>query len=248
MKKTNCIIIEDDEAAQIILKHYIEQENKLNLISIASNSQEAIKTIEQSKIDLIFLDINLPGKNGFHIIENISYTPQIIFTTANKDFAIKSFNYNVVDYLLKPINEERFFKSINKLFKVNNDSKNSTPHIQNYILHMLIHLKNGTKNLTLNTSEIKYIESYGNYAKIHLNNEIKLIKITIKELISLLPSTKFIQPHKSYIVNIDYIKYVSSNEIQVEDIKIPIGICYKKYVQNIFSSQDNNSNIKNILT
>ncbi|WP_435263238.1 LytR/AlgR family response regulator transcription factor [Tenacibaculum sp. nBUS_03] len=221
----NCIIIEDQPPAQRILKKYVSQTINLNLLAVLPDAPKAITLMKTEDIHLIFLDIHLPKMSGIDFLKSISNKPKIILTTAFSEYAIKSYEFNVVDYLLKPISKERFNKSMIKLNSILDQEKKIIQ--KNTIL-----LKSGHERFRINIDNIIYINSDSDYTEVHTDNKVYLSSDTLKQWLEKLKNN-FCQVHKSYIININHLEKISANKIYLSATKIvPIGRAFKKNILN----------------
>lgn len=223
----NCIIIEDDFLSQQTVIRYCkmfgDEINILGVFDTVESAEAFIKNFEK-KVDLIFVDIILPGKNGMEFISDLLIMPYIIVTTAYDSYAVKAFEINVVDYLKKPFIYRRFVQSIQKVKKLikMDEEKGSN--------ETLI-LKNKGSITRFLIKEIDYIESYSDYIKIHIRNEAFLHLIALRDILKKLPPEKFIQIHRRFIVNIEKITSINENKIYLsgyEDLELPISRAQRK--------------------
>ncbi len=220
-----CIIVEDERLAQKVLQAHIEKITELELTSVCNNAPEAQNVLQNHIIDLIFLDIELPGMNGLHFLKTLPDPPLVILTTAYVDYAIESYELNVVDYLLKPISFERFSKAINKIIEGRQLTKSAEKD------H--IYIKSNGKFFKVDYADIIYIEGMKDYLKI-CTTDAKLVTLqTMNEMEKLLPADQFIRVHKSYIVSLARIKSIYGNNIETTKLIIPIGVNYKEKVMQL---------------
>jgi DNA-binding LytR/AlgR family response regulator len=237
VRKIRCYIIEDDPSAQFILCHYISKFERLELIGSASTATEAINFLSKDTVDVLFLDLNLPDLHGLKMLEKIKHQPLIVFTTGYAEYAVKSFKHNVIDYLLKPVSEKEFRRAISRVIE-----KLNLQETVNQILypakHQIIEIDVNSKQEFINTSEILYAQSYGNYVKIHFhNNLIKLATISTKKLLEKLPGSKFLRIHKSYVINTDFITKYNNHSVLIGDQTLPVGISYRHHVDLLLNNQ-----------
>ena len=219
MKKV--IIVDDENAGRKLIKQYLEDFPELILLGEANNGVDAVKIINEFKPDLVFLDIQMPGLTGFDVLTHLDELPQIIFSTAYDQFALKAFEVHAVDYLLKPYTKERFKKAVEKL-SINNQ-KNKAQELTSSLLmdaatypeKILVQFQN--KLVTIAVSEIIRIEAFGDYSKIITNNKIFLSNYGISNLEEKLNDTIFLRVHRSSIININKIqelnKYAKSYDV-----------------------------------
>jgi two-component system, LytTR family, response regulator len=243
--KTTCIIIEDEPLAQTLLEQHLQQLKNYDLLGKFENPLQALDIIQEKRIDVIFLDINMPGMTGLGLLQTFTdYRPHIVFTTAFPEYAIEAFDYNVVDYLVKPISFERFVKAINKikdkmiLSNIKNQN-GTTNNVNNTVNHDIkanfIWIKVDKKQMKIYESDIIYIEGMGDYLKIHLVNKTLITHTTMSSLIELLDPKEFVRVHKSYIVRLGAIKsYTIHSLITVNDKEISVGVSYQAKVKDIF--------------
>ncbi|OEK02891.1 hypothetical protein BFP97_15765 [Roseivirga sp. 4D4] len=219
----NCIIIEDQLQAQKILQRHIASVPHLTLLSTFNNAIEAMTFLQNSgeKIDVVFLDINLPKLNGLELLRNHQPEAHIIITTAYKEYAIEGFELNVHDYLLKPISFERFFKSISRL--QNNKEEISTARKEDYEQSKFIFAKDGHDIIKIYLASIQFVTADGDFTKLYLGNRTLLLGYSLKFWQEVLPNDQFFRCHKSYIVNIAAIDRISGNNILIGKEIIPVG-------------------------
>ncbi|MDO6436221.1 LytTR family DNA-binding domain-containing protein [Cyclobacterium sp. 1_MG-2023] len=218
-----CIIVDDEPAAHYVLINYINQNPRLNLVFQAFNAIEAMNYIRENSIDLMFLDINMPEISGIDMLKILSSPPQTILTTAYSEFALESYEYGVLDYLLKPIDLPRFLKATERFFAL----ESPVPILEkNWPQSITVKVDGEFKDIKL--QKLNYIQSFGNYVKIHKNQKVCLGSISTTEFEKLLPEESFIRIHKSYIVAIDKIKNIDKDFVEIEEEKLPIGITYKR--------------------
>lgn len=215
----NCIIIEDQPPAQRILTKYISESNELILKEVFTDGIKAREYLKKEAIDVIFLDIHLPKISGIDFLKSMQSTPKVIITTAFSDYALESYEYNVVDYLLKPISPERFSQAIFKLETIKAEEKN--------ILEKIV-IKTGHELVQLKTSDILYIKSDSDYTEVTTHQRIYLSKDSLKQWLEKLDTTLFCRVHKSYLINIEHLLKISGNVIHLAHTTIPLGRAYKK--------------------
>jgi DNA-binding LytR/AlgR family response regulator len=190
------------------------------------NALEALEYLNTHKVDLIFLDINMPKLKGFEFLKTLSAPPKVIVTTAYSEFAIEGYELNIQDYLLKPFSFERFLKAVNKVMASNTVTKHS-PSEETDTTVKRIFLRQNKSYIQVEVDTILYIEAAGNYTKVVSKNEIITIREKISGILETLPPDQFIQVHKSFAVAIKHISSIEGNRIFIEDNTIPIGKLYK---------------------
>lgn len=227
--KLRCLVVEDDAPSQCLIKHFIQLSESLELMHCVDDARKAKHILSSNQIDLLFLDINLPGLSGIELLETIDSHPPVIFTTAYPNYALDSFNFNVVDYLLKPISEDRFNRAVQRaLEKRNSDSIKIQHEFEN--IPTFINIPIGIDSVEVDINAIIYLQSWGNYVKIFTTEKMILAYITTQALLEMLPSSRFFRVHKSFTINKSYITSKNRNEIIVVSTPIPIGISYRQSV------------------
>lgn len=224
----NCIIVEDQLPAQRILKKYIEDIGSLTLVGSYTDALSALNVLNSKRIDLMFLDIHLPKLSGIEFLKTLSHPPQVILTTAFQDYAIESYELNVIDYLLKPFSFQRFVKAVSKVSHVqHNKIANADIHQKNTVED--IYIKSGYDHIRIKTEDILYIISDSDYTEIHVHDKKYLSSESLRYWEEFLPQNTFTRVHKSYIINTKKIIKVSGNQIFLEkNNSIPIGRAFKK--------------------
>ena len=228
-----CIVVDDEPIARDIVIGYINQVPYLNLVGSCADAFEALEMIKEKKIDIIFLDINMPLLSGFNMIRTLQNKPDIIVTTAYSEYAVEGFELSVTDYLLKPFSFERFVQAVEKTIKRNSDSQLTETIAPDDIINYIF-VKAEKKTFRLDIRKITYIESIGNYITIHTKRNQITSKQTLKQFLELLPREKFIRIHKSFIVSFKSIQYIEGNRAFVENKSIPIGKVFKESLLKAF--------------
>lgn len=216
-------IIDDEILARKVLEEYCSKINNFGLVLSTGNPLEFINFIQQNEVDLIFLDIEMPELNGMEILRAMIKPPKVILTTAYSEYALESYSYDVVDYLLKPIKLERFLKAINKV----SASKIALPKKNNKSEELQI--KHDGMPVNISFQSILYIQSFGNYLKIFTDSRMYLIPETLINITTLL-SDNFQRTHKSYIANLLRVTKSTRTYLLIENIKVPISAMYKVVV------------------
>ncbi|WP_235297505.1 LytR/AlgR family response regulator transcription factor [Portibacter marinus] len=223
----NFIIVDDESAAHSNIEEFANEISYLKKVANCYHAFEALTVLKDKRVDLIFLDINMPKLSGFEMLKSLSNPPKIIVTSAYQEFALEGFELNVVDYLLKPFSFDRFLKAINKLETVMDSSTHPSPteHVEDFIF-----VKSDKKYHKIALSNILFVEAQGNYIRIITKNEKLLTYMSMTEMERNISENLFIRVHKSYIVAIRNIDSVEGNRIKMDSYEIPIGQNYKKYV------------------
>jgi len=230
-----CIIIEDQPPAQRILKKYVEDYGSLELVEVFGDALKALEFLKSNDVDLIFLDIHLPKLSGIDFLKALQNPPSVILTTAFPDFALESYELDVVDYLLKPFSFTRFVKAIGKV------PKKQLTNNQEPLKDESIFIKSGYEHIRVDLKDILFIKADNDYTEIVLSEKKYLSSESLKYWLDSIGDQLMIRVHKSYLVNINNIKKVSTTSIKVEHKdEIPIGRAYKEQVlKRLFPSDSN---------
>jgi len=239
--KIKCIIIDDEALAISVIENHLKNFDHVEIVETFNNPLKAYRVLEQEKIDLIFLDINMPQMTGFAFIENLSYKPLIVITTAYREYAVKSFELNILDYLVKPIPFNRFLKTINKVYQqvyVSNKSADVSLQQEPHIF-----LKVNKKLIKINLNDILYIESLKDYIKVITTLGDYVVHKSLTAITEELPHSNFIRIHRSYTISINKVIALEGNTVEISNRKIPIGRNYVKQTkERIFNINDNKEN------
>jgi two-component system, LytTR family, response regulator len=220
----NCIIVDDEPLAQDILESYIEKIPDLCLAAKCKNAYEAAAALQEHKIDLMFLDIEMPDITGTQFLAGLAEKPMVVFTTAYPNYAIEGFELNALDYLLKPISPDRFLKSVQKA-KDTHKQKNPAPK-QDEPTYIFVKAEYQTVKIQLH--DIMYIEGLKDYVKIYTRSQGMIMTLmNLKGIHSRLPQNEFIRVHRSFIVPLSSIEKIDRSRIVIKDKRIPIGESYK---------------------
>jgi len=216
MKTFKTIIIDDERLAREEVKRALKGYPEFEIIGEASHVDEAKTLIEESKPDLLFLDIHMPGKSGFDLLEELTTVPEVVFTTAYDQYAVKAFELNALDYLVKPLRDERFSKTIEKVKA--ELAKKEEIKAEVLPMHRKIFIKDGEKCYFIPLTEIHFIESLENYARLHFGDKKAMIKRSLNLLEEKLDATIFFRINRSQIINTQYIKEIHphfNNTLQI---------------------------------
>jgi DNA-binding LytR/AlgR family response regulator len=226
-----CIAIDDEPFALELIAGYIQRTPFLELAGTFTNPFKAISFLMNTRVDLIFLDINMPELSGIQLLKSLSSTPKVVFTTAYSEYGAESYDYNAVDYLLKPVKYERFLKAVNKVIDISSKENVKNETIKEH--DDFIYVKSGTQTIKLPVDEILYIEGAGNYMTFFTLNRKIMSLFSMNELIRLLPCDKFVRIHKSYIIAIKHINVIEKSRVIINKVPIPIGITYREHFSKI---------------
>lgn len=224
----HCLVVDDEQHAIDILTHYISQTPFLQLIAATTNPMEALQLVNEQNIELVFLDIQMPELSGIDFIKALHDKAKVILTTAYSEFALESYELDVVDYLLKPIRFPRFLQAVQK---VANKEDAAVPHLTLAEPDDYIFVKTESKGklLKINLADIDYIEGMKNYVAIHCAEKKTLVYTSMKELEERLPQKTFLRVHKSYIIPLAKITGIEGNLVRLKGVKdgVLIGESYK---------------------
>jgi two-component system, LytTR family, response regulator len=229
IRTMNCIAIDDEPKALEVIERYCRKSDLVDLKAIFREPMKAIEFLNREKIDLIFLDINMPDINGMQLIQTLGAKPMVIFTTAYSNYAVDSYNLNAVDYLLKPITFERFLTAINKA--ANLLSSQNKPLAKEDEAGTIF-IKSGPQTYQVKVGDILYLEKDGNYITIHLKDKNILIRENMTDIFDLVPPTGFVRVHKSFVVSITHIAMIEVHQLTINGEKIPIGSTYRDQLKN----------------
>ncbi|TYA71700.1 LytR/AlgR family response regulator transcription factor [Seonamhaeicola marinus] len=218
------IAIDDEPSALDVIKIHSNKLPQLELVACYSNPKHGFEYIKNNSIDLVFLDINMPELSGLELIRKLKNKPLVIFTTAYSEFALESYDYDAVDYLMKPIEFDRFYRGVTKAITLINSSIRVDK--KDYFF-----VKDGYKQVKVVFKQMEYAKSNGNYLDIYFDeNKKTMARMTFSQLVEIVPANLLLRVHNSFMVNPKYIQKIENNQIVLNKINIPIGIRYKELV------------------
>lgn len=209
MKKNYSAVIADDEPlSRKMIREYLQDYPEVIIVGECRNGRQAVKAINEGKPDIVFLDIRMPGMDGFEVLEHIDQTPHVIFVTAHGDYALKAFEVNAVDYLLKPYDRKRFSRAIRKVIDRGTESNDEIERILRVLQQSKeredfperIFVRNGRKIISVQLHDIQWVEAYGDYVRLHTKSGIHLCSLSMNTLEGRLDSRQFLRVHRSYII------------------------------------------------
>jgi len=219
----NCIIVDDEPLARQLIASYIDQVPELHFVGCYESASEAFTILRSQSVNVMFLDIEMPGISGINFVKSLKSYPKTIFISAHTEFAVDAFEIEATDYLVKPVTFERFLKAVDKVIK-----PNSIRHIEEIPTETsCIFLKVDRRLVKVGFSEILYIEGMGDYLKVHTIKKIHITYMMMGKIETLLPMSKFTRIHRSTIINIDLIEYIEGNFVVVNGVELPIGLTYR---------------------
>ena len=230
-----CLIVDDEPPARDVLRRYIESIPSLSLSGECANAIEAMSFLQHQPVDLLFLDIHMPQLKGIDLLRILSNPPKVIFTTAHAEYALEGYNLDIVDYLLKPIQFERFLKAVSKAFQYVRPAPSSVQQnvVEENRKEPYIYLRADRKMIKVLLQDILYVESMKDYIKVYTANGTIITKQSITSMEAMLPDTSFIRTHRSFIASVDKIKSFTPELIEIEKAEIPIGKLYRTSVLKV---------------
>ncbi len=229
--KINCIIVDDEALARKGLVKYVKEIDFLELKGICKNAMEANTMINEDKIDLLFLDIEMPMISGLDFLKSLKNAPKVIFTTAYSEYAIESFEFEVVDYLVKPISFERFLQAANKAHRLlAKENQTSPAPVSAEKEDEYIFLKTDKQLVKIFLKDVLFVQSLQNYIKVYTTKNTHLTLVPLKKMYDILENKEFIQVHKSFIIAKPKVDAIIGNQIIIGEHRIPIGRSLKEEV------------------
>jgi len=232
-----CVIVDDEPLAIEVIESHLEKFDDIEIVARCPNAIKAFEVLQRNKVDLLFLDIQMPKLTGIDFLKSLKNPPRVILTTAYRDYALDGYDLDVVDYLLKPISFERFLKAIGKVYQRMDESKVTVSTSENEF-ESFIFLKADKKKVKILLKDIIYIESLKDYVRVKTPQKEIISYQKISTLEETLPSEKFMRIHRSFIVSLDKIEAFSSSNVELPGKAIPIGRIYKNQVLEILGKQN----------
>jgi two-component system, LytTR family, response regulator len=226
-----CLIVDDEPLAQDILKDYVAACPELKLVQVCDNALEAGKVMQKEKIDLLFLDINMPMLTGIGFIRSLSYTPLCVFVTAYPQYAVEGFEVDALDYLLKPVDFGRFRKAVNRALERMERKGDQHSSERGYIL-----VKADKKNYRIAYDDLLFLEALGDYVIFRLSDKKLMAHGTMKQFLSWLPASGFQRIHKSYAINLKKVDYMEGNQVKIGNDKLPVSLTYREKLVHALNS------------
>lgn len=226
-----CINVDDEPYALDLIGGYISKTPFLEFAGSFPNPFKAMTFLMNNSIDLVFLDINMPELSGIQLLKSLPARPMVIFTTAYPEFGAESYEYDAIDYLLKPVKYERFLKAVNKALEFSGLRHEPQPGYPENLAQAdnpeYVLIKSGNQINKIRTDHILYIEGAGNYMNFHTKEKKIMTLLSMTEVLELLPANRFVRVHKSYVVNKDYIDVIEKHRVIINKQSIPIGITFR---------------------
>lgn len=232
--KTKCLIVDDEPLARELIRGYVEKLENFEIVAECNDAMKVLNILRAKPVDLMFMDIQMPQITGIEFLKTLKHAPKVIITTAYREYALEGFELDVVDYLLKPITFERFLKSVNKYYQMNQDDiqlftgNSGDKHVD----ESFIYVKENKKIVKVYLSEIRYIEGLSEYVQVYTDKRKIITKTSMAQMEEKLPTDSFLRIHKSFIVSTSRIEAFTANTIEVQGKELPIGRSFKNGVLN----------------
>ena len=225
-----CLLVDDEPRAHVVLKNYISKIADLEVMHSTTSSVEAFSYLQNHSVDLLFLDIEMPELTGLELLEALQNPPQVIITSAHSEFALDSYNFNVVDYLLKPIPFNRFLRAVNKILQQHPNTQAATPTEEANTPSAKNHffIKEDGISKRIDYAEVLYVNSFGNYVRIYTTTGKHMVADTMKHMEDTLPAEQFQRIHKSYIINLSRVDQAHSKMVFINGQELPVGNAYRQ--------------------
>ncbi len=228
MKKIKCLLVDDEPLAITLLQQHVAQIDFLEVAGTSPNALKALEALKKTEVDLMFLDIRMPAINGIDFLKMLRSPPKVIITTGYREYALDGYDLDIIDYLLKPITFDRFFKAIERYLR--NDTRSAPLPAAVIAEPSNIYIKSGYRNVRINTDDILYLESLKDYVRIVTNEGIVTTKYRISDMENELSGKGFLRIHRSFIVNAKHISAFTASDIEIGKTELPIGESYKGLV------------------
>lgn len=228
------MILDDEPLAIKVIENHLKSLPQYQIVAKYENAVDAFNYLGNNKVDVLFLDINMPQLNGIDMIKNLSDPPLLVFTTAHEEYALESFNYNVIDYLVKPISLPRFMKTvqkINNLLHIGLHSDHATAENDASNNEEFLFIKVDKKMIKVPLKDILYIESLKDYVRIYINGNSYITHLNLNKIMQILPENQFLRIHRSFVISLLKIEAIDGNCVQIDKKLIPIGRNYVKEVK-----------------
>ncbi len=230
MSTVNCLIIDDEPLSRDILRRYISEVKELELAGVCADAMEATGMLAGQRIDLLFLDIQMPGISGISWARSLTSAPLIIFTTAFPQYAVEGFELNAVDYLVKPYSFERFLKAVNRAMEILRQQKGGEEIPRRMIL------KADRKLYAADPTEILFMEGQGDYVRICFKDRKLVVHSTLRQMEESVPSDMFMRVHKSYVINLKKISFIEGNQVRIDEQVVPVSPSRREELLKRFAS------------
>jgi DNA-binding LytR/AlgR family response regulator len=236
MKKINCVIADDEKLARSVLEEYVSRIEGLNIIAFCSNGTEVFNALNKHAVDLLFLDIKMPQLGGMDLLKTVPGLPPVILTTAYSEYALESYQFNVVDYLVKPIPFERFVKALKKFTELHREPDPLLKVVEAPVNEQsFIFVRSEKKMVKLFFNDILYFEGLKDYVQVYTKDKKIITHQTLNTFEQKLPSTLFLRVHRSFLISLQAVTSYTASAIEINGREIPIGDVYKKKISETLS-------------
>jgi len=232
--KIRCVLIDDEPLAIQLLQKHLAQLDVFEVVATSNNALNALEILNRQPVDLLFLDIKMPQLSGLDFLKNLRNPPKTILTTAYREFALEGFELGVIDYLLKPITFDRFFKAIERYLSAGNQPM---PEILSSSEPQFIYLKTGHRFFKVDTLDILYAESLKDYVHVHTRETVIISKYKISDLESELKGKGFLRIHRSFLINPVHVTAFTANDVEIGKVELPVGDTYKQILSTAFRNR-----------
>jgi two-component system LytT family response regulator len=232
-KTITCLVVDDEPAARNIIERYIQQLPMLKLLGECGNAIQAMDILQNQQVDLLFLDINMPQLSGTDLLRLLKNPPKTILTTAHEEYALQGYELDVADYLLKPIQFNRFLKAVQKVSQVQPVPVNDGQPTSTQAQEPFIYFRADRKMVKVLLQDILYVESMKDYIKVFTTTGVIITKLSISSLEELLPENNFIRTHRSFIVSLQKIRSFTPEVIEIGKTEVPVGKLYRNSVLKV---------------
>lgn len=217
----NCLIVDDEPLSQDVIVDFVNACPELNLVAVCKDALEAGEWLKQEKIDLLFLDVNMPKLSGIGFVKSLKEPPLFVIVTAYPEYAIEGFEVDAVDYLLKPVSFERFRTAVNRSLErfFGRDESEVSKHLM---------VRANKKSYKINFDELLYLEAQGDYVRFVTTENSLMVHGTLKDFISQIPESLFERIHKSYVISLSKVVYLEGNSVKIGEYKLPVSLSYKE--------------------
>lgn len=240
--KTKCLIVDDEPLARGLIRNHLGKLDNFEVVAECSDAMKALEILRTCKVDLMFIDIQMPQITGIEFLKTLKHPPLVIITTAYREYAVEGFELDVVDYLLKPITFERFLKSVNKFFQVSGNEQFGATASSPAQDDAFIYVKENKRVVKVFLNEIHFIEGLSEYVKIHTADKKIVTKTSMSGMEEKLPEPDFLRIHKSYIISLRKVEAFTATSVEIGGKELPVGRSYKNKVAAVLQQDGITSN------
>jgi len=231
--RTRCIIVDDEPLAISAIENHISKIKDIEIVATCGDAIEAFELLKKQQIDLVFLDIEMPEISGINFLKSLKNPPSVIFTTAYRNYAIEAFDLDIVDYLLKPIEFERFLRAIDRYYSLKEKKRKVVSEEIDY--QDCIKLKADKQTHIIYFKDIIYVENIKDYLQIFTKDKKIITKMAIRDLDNILPNGSFLRIHRSYIISINEVESFSNHSVTINKIELPVSRSYRNSVLSVLN-------------